>query len=89
MIEKKITLASELGLHARPSSTIVSKLQQLKLNSATMEYDGVVADLTSIMSLLTLFVRHKSTVLVKIDGADEEKAVAIIEEIFALKEKLK
>lgn len=85
MIEKKIFLVIELGLHARPSSKIANSLSTLNLALAELYYGDSKADLRSIISLLNMCVKTKSTVLIKLDGPDEQKALKIVEEVFRQK----
>jgi phosphocarrier protein len=89
MIEKEIYMVSELGLHARPSSLIAGQIIKLNLKIAEMHYGTSVADLTSIISLMALSVRPKTTVTVKLDGADEQEALTVIENVFSTIEKAK
>jgi phosphocarrier protein HPr len=89
MIEKEIYLVSELGLHARPSSLIVGQILKLNLKTAEMHYGTSIASLTSIISLMSLSVRPKTTAIVKLDGVDEQEALEIVEKVFSTVEKAK
>jgi len=81
MIEKDIQVKLSHGLHARPSAAIAGQLSPLNLKCAEMINGELTVDMKSIMSLLTACVLPKSTVHVKIEGQDEEKALKIVEEI--------
>jgi phosphocarrier protein HPr len=85
MIEKEIFLAIELGLHARPSAKIANTLLTLNLALAELYYENLKADLRSVISLLNICVKKKSTVLIKLDGPDEQKALKVVEEVFKQK----
>jgi phosphocarrier protein HPr len=82
MIKKSVKLNLALGLHARPSAHIVSKVGPLKLDKAIMNYNGRTADLRSILSVLSLFILTGEDVEVILSGPDEEMALKIIEDIF-------
>jgi phosphocarrier protein len=82
MINTKLTLNLKLGLHARPSSYIVTKMQGLQLNCASLTLRNDSADPRSILSLLTLFAKQGDEIEIKLSGPDEEKAFKFIEGIF-------
>jgi phosphotransferase system HPr (HPr) family protein len=82
MIETTITVNLKLGLHARPSAYIVSKLKVLQLNTAILTLNGKTADLRSILSVLTLFANAGDELRVVLEGPDEEIALKILEDIF-------
>ena len=86
MIKKILKVNLVYGLHARPSSHIVSKLTPLKLDKAEISCKNKTADLKSILSLLTLFVQPGDEVEVELSGANEKEALKIIEDVFNEKE---
>lgn len=83
MIKKSVQMKLVLGLHARPSSYIVTHIIPLKLDQAELSFNGKMADLKSILSLLSLFVPVGSFVDVILSGPDEEAALKIIEDVFS------
>jgi phosphotransferase system HPr (HPr) family protein len=82
MISTKLILNLKLGLHARPSAYIVTKMQGLQLDQASLTLRKESADPRSILSLLTLFAKPGDEIEIKLSGPDEEKALKIIEDIF-------
>jgi phosphocarrier protein len=86
MIEKELKMISECGLHARPSSVIAAKLEKMSLNIAEMHYNGIKANLRSVMELLTIGIPHNKTALIILEGKDEEEALKVVEAVFATKE---
>jgi len=82
MINTKLTLNLKLGLHARPSAYIVTKMAGLQLDQASLTLRDQIADPRSILSLLTLFAKPGDEIEIKLSGTDEEKAFKIIEDIF-------
>jgi phosphocarrier protein HPr len=81
MLEKLFIIRLNFGLHARPSSILVQRLQDLKLDSAEIERAGVRANLKSVLELLTLSCPHGTEVKVRISGKDEDKAMEIVQQI--------
>lgn len=82
MIETKLKLNLKLGLHARPSAYIVSKIKDLQLDQASLTLRKETADPRSILSLLTLFAKEGEEIEIKLSGPDEEKALKIIDDVF-------
>ena len=84
MLEKNVTLQLELGLHARPSAYICDQLCKMDLESAEYIREGSdPVNMRSVIGLLSSCLVPNETVLVKIKGKDEVKAMALIERIFA------
>lgn len=81
MINKKIKIKLINGLHARPCTKIVEKVQQLSLDEAIMVYDGMEAPMSSIMSMLSMAVMPRATVQIRLSGSDEKEALRFIEGI--------
>ena len=86
MINTKLTLNLKLGLHARPSAYIVTKMQGLQLDQASLILGDQSADPRSILSLLTLFAKTGDEIEIKLSGPDEEKAFKFIEAVFSEKD---
>jgi phosphotransferase system HPr (HPr) family protein len=83
MIEREIIVRMEFGLHARPASLIVDKLGALRIDSANMVFNGITANLCSILSLLITAVAPGDTVTVRISGQDAQPAMDIVEKILS------
>jgi phosphotransferase system HPr (HPr) family protein len=81
VIKKKIKIRLKNGLHARPCTKIVEKIQQLSLDEATMVYGSLQAPMNSIMSMLSMAVVPKASVQVRISGPDEKEAFEFVEQI--------
>lgn len=77
MIKKEVKILNELGLHARPSTEIskISRSYDVSTKiTITNPLNGVVADARSILSLLSLGADKSQTVVLSVDGKDEERA---------------
>ena len=82
MIKTELKLNLELGLHARPSAFIVTKMMKLKLDRVSLSLGNQTADPRSILSLLTLFAKKDDILDIELSGLDEEKALKVIEDVF-------
>lgn len=82
MINTSLKLNLRLGLHARPSAYIVTKMKGLQLEQAALTLNNQTADPRSILSLLTLFAKEGDIIELKLSGPDEEKALKIIDDVF-------
>ena len=81
MIKKKIIITNAHGLHARPASLFVRSATQYKSEIKILK-DGMVVNGKSIMGVMMLAAEKGSTIEVEIDGPDEAKLLAAIEELF-------
>ena len=80
MIEKKVQIINELGLHARASS----KLTQLACSFSSeiiLIKDGNKANAKSIMEVLMLAASKNTIILLEASGSDEKKAILDIENL--------
>jgi len=86
MIQKNFTITTEAGLHARPSTVLVSSASSFK-SDIFIEYNNKKVNFKSIMGVMSLGVSQNSIVTISAEGVDEEEALQTIEETM-LKEKL-
>jgi phosphocarrier protein len=74
VIERSVTVANKLGLHARPAAEFVkiaSKYEaEIKVSRDNMEVNG-----KSILGVMTLAAECGSTLMLQASGADAEQAV--------------
>ena len=80
--EKKITIKSKSGLHARPAAVFVQIANkydsEVIVKKGKLEVNG-----KSIMGILMLAAGKGSTVTLKTDGEDAEKAMAELEGVLS------
>jgi len=77
MIETQVTIINKLGLHARAAAKLVGCASAFSSNIQAGR-DGQLVDGKSIMSVMML-AAGKGTVLdLKIDGDDEQSALAAL-----------
>lgn len=75
--ERTVTIASEVGLHARPAALFVKAATETGLAVSILKGEGeAVADARSLLSLLTLDVRQGDAVTLRVEGDGAEAAAA-------------
>ena len=80
MIEKQYTILGTAGLHARPTSALVSAVSSFK-SDITLEYVGKKVNLKSILGVMSLGVASGTTITIAADGEDEADAIAKVNEV--------
>jgi len=84
MLESKVKVVNQLGLHARAAAQLVRLASNFKSRIILKRTDNaVVADAKSILSVLTLAASKRTQLELEVDGEDEQTALQAIEEIFA------
>lgn len=83
MVERKVTVASKVGLHARPAA-LVAKTAAAQSAQVTIAKDGgdpVVAG--SVLNLMTLGAKHGDVVVIAAEGDGAEEAVTTVADLVA------
>ena len=75
------TIQDEVGIHARPAGMLAKKAKEFQ-STITLEKDGKSVNLTKLMAVMGMGVKHGDTVTVSIDGTDEETAFAELQTFF-------
>lgn len=81
MVERRIRIINQLGLHARAAGKLV-RLASKFSSDVTLAVDGTTANARSILDLLTLGAGYGTFVDIRVEGSDEDAAIAEIEELF-------
>lgn len=81
MIEREIEIVNKLGLHARAAAKLVQLLGGFRAN-AWLGHKGREINAKSIMGVMMLAAGVGSTVTLRIDGSDEEAAMAAAVDLF-------
>ncbi|PIP68467.1 MAG: HPr family phosphocarrier protein [Candidatus Omnitrophica bacterium CG_4_9_14_0_2_um_filter_42_8] len=80
LIEKKLTIQNELGLHARPAALFVQIANKYEsdivVKKGRQEVNG-----KSIMGLLTLAAEKGAMLHIKVNGPDAKEAVQELEKV--------
>lgn len=83
MLNEKVTIINALGLHARAAAQLVHLANKFKSSIKIQRADNSAgADAKSILSVLTLAATKGTEIVVTVEGADEEKALVAVKEIF-------
>ena len=83
MLKVKLKVINQLGLHARAAAQLVRLAGSFQSDIELKRIDNaVIADAKSILSVLTLAAAKSTELELQADGADEERALKAIEEIF-------
>ena len=80
MKQISLTLTNPVGLHARPAAEMVKAAAKFK-SKITLEGNGRKADAKSIIMVLGMGLRQNDVITISAEGADEEAAIEILEEL--------
>ena len=83
MVERRVTVASRVGLHARPASLFVQAAARQPVRVLICKDGGKPADARSILSVLAMNARAGDTVVLTADGEGAEAALDALAEVIA------
>ena len=84
MLEGNVKVVNPLGLHARAAAQLVRLAARFRSTITLKRQDsGAFANAKSILSVLALAAPIGTTLLIEIDGEDEQEACDSIVSIFA------
>lgn len=82
MLETKVKIINQLGLHARAAAQLVRLAGRFKSKILLIREDNaVMADAKSILSVLTLAAAKGTDLQLKVEGVDESEASSAIQEL--------
>ncbi|MGW4486055.1 HPr family phosphocarrier protein [Amycolatopsis sp. NPDC004368] len=83
MPEKRVTVASKVGLHARPAALVAkaAAAQPVAVTIAKAGGDPVAAG--SVLSLMTLAAEYGDEVVISAEGEGADAAIAAVAELVA------
>ncbi|HET8818037.1 MAG TPA: HPr family phosphocarrier protein [Xanthomonadaceae bacterium] len=81
MIERELTVANRLGLHARATARLVQLLSGYRCE-ATLSARGRQVNAKSIMGVMLLAAGHGSNVVLRVEGEDEAAAADAVAALF-------
>lgn len=79
MIEQKVTVINETGIHARPADLLVKQCMKFKSKIEIVK-DSKIANAKSILNILTLSLNKGVEITLRIDGEDEKVAMETLVE---------
>lgn len=81
MIETELTVKNRAGIHTRPAASIV-KLAARYQSDVFLMKDGFEINAKSIIGVMTLAADQGSSLILRVNGADEVQASADIKQLF-------
>jgi phosphocarrier protein HPr len=79
MIERTATIASTVGLHARPATALAQAAAEYRNLEITVAAEGdpldEAVDVTSVLSLMSLGAQHGDKMVLRADGDGAEDAL--------------
>ncbi|WP_188191267.1 HPr family phosphocarrier protein [Nonomuraea sp. SYSU D8015] len=83
MGERKVTVAAEVGLHARPAATFVQRAMKAPMDITVAKAYGSKPPVNakSILGILALDVRQGETVVIRAEGEGAEEVLDELAEI--------
>ena len=82
MIRREALICNRLGLHARAAAKLVQLANQFQ-SQVFISTDRMSANAKSILGVLTLAAGKDTSVVLEVDGPDEEQAMAQITALIA------
>lgn len=74
------TVMAEAGIHARPAGLLVKQAASFNSNIKILsEESGKEADLKRLMAVMALGVKQGNSVVISVEGEDEEEAATALE----------
>ena len=81
MKEFKYTITDSQGIHARPAGLLVKEATKFA-SDIKIEKAGKAADAKRIFGLMGLAAKQGEEVVIRVEGADEAEAAAVMETFF-------
>lgn len=82
MLERELIVSNRLGLHARATAKLVQLLSGYRCN-ATLTAKGREVNAKSIMGVMLLAAGQGTSVMLRVDGEDEQAAADAATDLFA------
>jgi len=77
MIERTVTIVSDPGIHLRAAAVFVKEAGRFSSHVWVMK-DGIEVNGKSILGLVSLVAERGSSIRIRAEGKDEEKAVVAL-----------
>ena len=82
MKQFQYTITDPVGIHARPAGLLVKAAKELDSTITIEKEGGKSAPATKLMALMGVGVKQGDTVIVTLEGGDEEGNAATLEQFF-------
>ncbi len=83
MAQRTVTIASSVGLHARPASLFVEAAGRTGLDVRIGRPGGNAVDATSVLGVMTLGAKHGEEVVLTAEGDGAEEALDGLADLLA------
>jgi phosphocarrier protein HPr len=83
MPELRVTVASKVGLHARPAALLAKTAAGQTVSVAIRKEGGEQVDAASVLGLMTLGAMHGDEVILSAEGAGADAALAAVAEVIS------
>ena len=81
-VTQEFIVENELGLHARPSSSLVKKVNEFQSHIEISTEDGEVVDGKSILGLMLLGAAKGTKLKITAEGNDATEAIYALDTLF-------
>jgi phosphocarrier protein len=81
ILEKEVIVRDEIGLHARPAARLAQAAQEFAAE-VRLQYGDMSVDAKSVLDILSLSAARGAALIIRAKGADAERAITALEEIF-------
>jgi phosphocarrier protein len=82
--ERAVKVTNPLGVHARPSAMLVQTASKFQSDIWFVKGDQIVNG-KSMLGVMTLAAEMGSTVVIRADGPDEDKAIEALVHVFEIR----
>ena len=83
MAERRVTVASKVGLHARPAALLAKAAADQPVPVTIRKNGGEAVEASSVLGLMTLGAMHGDEVVLSADGDGADAALDAIAELIA------
>jgi phosphotransferase system HPr (HPr) family protein len=80
MVEKKVVVQLQTGLHARPAARFVQEANKFSAEIYILKENKKV-NAKSIMGVMSLAVSRNTEITIQAEGSDAEKAVEVLADL--------
>lgn len=82
MKQFKYVISDPVGIHARPAGLLAKQAKTLDSTITITKDDGKSAVATKLMAVMGLGIKGGSTVIITVEGGNEESNAATMEQFF-------
>lgn len=84
LLKREFIIKNKIGLHARPAAVFVQTANKFKSN-IKVEKNGKLVNAKSILGILSLGIECGTTIIITVEGEDEEEAMKSLEKLIETK----